>query len=222
MTPRTFKDAQNRVWLVAVVYNTIVNVLAKTGIDLRHLAEDYEATAAELDNPATVKQIVGILLEDQLEKANCSVDDLFQQITTNEMSDAVVLSIYQATFDFFQGQGGVLNDALGRVQRAMETAQAHRTQRMKQEVDSGNMDKFLAIVFDPDQMAEWGAAAIGPQAIPAIAAVWKEILDADLPAAKLFPTLVKTCLAKGLTPLPSAAVSVESSASTPAPTVGET
>lgn len=175
MTPRTFLDNLGRVWSVSVVYNSIVAVLSMTGLDLRQLVADHDTVSKELDDPIKLKQVLGVLLSDQLTKLKLTIDDVFSQIVTESQASEMVMSVYQATFDFFQGQGGVLNDALTRVQRAQETAKAVSIGRVKSQIDNGQMDRYLSIVMDAEQMAKYVDASTSATFAP----LWGQVQDIE-------------------------------------------
>lgn len=215
MTPRTFKDNEGRTWTVAVPYNMIVKVLGETGLDLRQLAEDHDHVARELDDPIKLRVVLAVLLGEQLTVAKIGIDDLLEAIVNEEQATAMVMAIYQASFDFFQSQSGVMNDALSRVQRAQQTAKAAAAARMKTSIDNGQMDAYLAIVTDPSVAAEWILASQNPANV-AIVAAWNEVVEAGIEPEKRLSAFARLIVENGLT-LPMVASNVMASSSSTIP-----
>lgn len=223
-TPRTFKDGKNRTWIIKVTLDAITLVLARVGLDLRLLRDDHDKIAVELDDPNKMKQVVAVLTETERAAVNVTIDDVFQSITTEEQMHEMVVSVYQATFDFFQSRGEVLNDALGKAMRAMESASRNTTQRMRSHLDSGKMDKFLSIVMDPEQAMAYIQASLEPETNPGLAAAWKEVADAELPEAKRLPAFIRLAVERNLEPAPAATPAPKmptSNTSTSSPNAGD-
>lgn len=226
-TPRSFKDGKGRNWIVAVPFDAIVQVLARVGLDLRQLVEDHDHTSRELDDPRKLKQVLAVLLEAQLEKVGTTIDDLFVAIKTEAQMTAMIMCVYQATFDFFQSQGEVLNNALEKVMRAQETAGKNTAKRLRNSIENGKMDRMLEIVMDPELAAAWVLAARDSKNTD-LAAAWKEVEEAQLPPAKLVPAFIRLVVERELTlpetkpstPSASAGASPVSLGSIPAPTPG--
>jgi hypothetical protein len=198
MTARTFTDSKNRVWVVAVTLNAITNVSAKVGLDLRLLVEDHDHVAAELDDPARLQSVLAVVLADQLDRQQLTIEDLFATIETEAQMTAMVMALYQATFDFFQNQGQVLNDALARVQRAHLTAQKNASQRMNQAIQNGHLDRYLELATNPDQALQYLHAAQDAATNPQLAAAWQTVLDSNLPQEKRVPDFLRMVVQQNL------------------------
>jgi hypothetical protein len=198
VTPRTFRDNKGRMWTVAVPYNMIVKVLGETGLDLRQLVEDHDHVARELDDPVKLRAVLAVLLADQLTNTKITIDDLLQEIVSEEQATAMVIAVYQGSFDFFQSQGGVMNDALSRVQRAQETAKAAAAARMKTSIDDGRMDAYLAIVTDPNVASQWILASQNPANV-AIVEAWNQVVEAGVEPAKRLSAFARLIVEYGLT-----------------------
>ena len=198
MTPRSFKDNKGRTWTVAVPYNTIVKVLGETGLDLRQLVEDHDHVARELDDPVKLRAVLAVLLADQLTAAKITIDDLLEEIVNEEQATAMVMAVYQGSFDFFQSQSGVMNDALSRVQRAQQTAKAAAASRMRTSIDNGQMDAYLAIVTDPSVAAEWILASQNPANL-AIVEAWNQVVEAGVEPTKRLSAFARLIVENRLT-----------------------
>ena len=227
MTPRTFKDNKGRTWTVAVPYNTIVKVLGETGLDLRQLVEDHDHVARELDDPVKLRAVLAVLLADQLILTKITIDDVLEEIVNEEQATAMVMAVYQGSFDFFQSQSGVMNDALSRVQRAQQTAKAAAAARMRTSIDNGQMDAYLTIVTDPNVASLWILASQNLANV-AIVEAWNQVVEAGVEPTKRLSAFARLIVENGLT-LPAATTSgpiassgtASSSSTTPTPNGNE-